>query len=289
MIPHSIKIDFPYRSRFIQLPNLSQAEGTMHYVDEGAGEVLLCLHGNPTWSFYFRNIIEHFSKKMRVIAIDHLGCGASSSPQNFAYTLQNRINHLDFFIKKQNFERVNLLVHDWGGAIGMGWAIQYPEKINKIIFLNTAAFLSRDIPKRISLCKTPLVGEFVVRRLNGFALAATMLASQKKMDKKIKKAFLWPYRNFEKRIAIARFIQDIPYFSTHLSYGLVKDIEENLHKIKGKKLFLWGCKDFCFHEKFLDKWHGIYPEAQIKKFPQAGHYILEDDPGGVIKSMDAFL
>ena len=278
---------FPYKNNTFELPYLKPHK--LHYVDEGQGEVLLCLHGNPTWSFYYRNIIASFRSKMRVLALDHLGCGLSSKPEDFDYTLSKHIDHLEAFIDHLKVERVNLLVHDWGGAIGLGWAIRHPEKVKSIIFTNTAAFTSKDIPFRIALCKIPVLGEFLIRGFNAFARAALYMAPKKSLNKYVKEGLLFPYDSYRNRVALAKFVLDIPLDEKHVSYQTLKEIEQRLPSLKCPKLFLWGMQDFCFHSGFLDRWKRIYPSAQFKEFQSSGHYLLEDESLAVVNAMEGFL
>ena len=134
-----IKELYPFESNFLEL----QDGMKMHYVDDGEGEVLLMLHGNPTWSFFYRNLIKQFSKTHRVIAPDHIGCGLSDKPQKFDYVLKNHIKHVLALIDHLKLERITLVVHDWGGAIGFGTATERPELFERFVVFNTAAFISR--------------------------------------------------------------------------------------------------------------------------------------------------
>lgn len=271
---------------------LEDSVSLLHYVDEGpkdSSETILCLHGNPTWSYYYRNVIEHFSKTARVLALDHLGCGLSSKPQNFSYQLADHIKNLTYFIDKLKLDNVTLVLHDWGGAIGLGWATEHIPKVKRLVILNTAAFRSLDIPKRIALFRWPWMGEFLLRQWNLFAWPATFLASHKGLSEEVKAGLLLPYDSYENRIAIARFVQDIPLDSKHVSYQTLATIESKLPLLTCKKLICWGAKDFCFHLGFLQRWQQIYPDAKTLVFEQAGHYVLEDETQAVLKAMDEFL
>ena len=280
----------PYKAHSFSLSDAEKTHSNkLNYIDEGDGKVLICVHGNPTWSFYFRNVIEHFSKKMRVIAFDHLGCGLSDHPQDYPYTLSNHIKNFENLVKGLKIEKASLLLHDWGGAIGLGFAVKYPEMVENTIIMNSAAFLSRDIPKRISLCKTPLVGEMLMRRFNAFALAASFMATSKGLEPKAKEGLLFPYNSYHNRIGIARFVQDIPYFSSHPSYETLKQIERDLGNLQAPMQFLWGAKDFCFHLGFLEKWKTLFPTAESIVFPEGGHYLLEDETQAVLAAMERFL
>ena len=290
VIPEDIRSQIPFKSKYLPLPFLKDSdENVIHYLDEGEGEPIVCLHGNPTWSFYFRSILKAFGKQNRVICPDHIGCGASSHPQNYSYTLEQHIQNFDYLMDQLNLSKVTLILHDWGGPIGLGWATQNPHKVKRLILLNTAGFRSKDIPMRIALCKIPLLGEYMVRRYNLFAKAAIHMAPMKSLSSEVKKGLLWPYNSYKNRIAVARFVKDIPLSTDHVSYKTLSNIEKSLNLISCPKLILWGMKDFCFHEGFLNTWKKIYPEASIKTFEQAGHYLLEDEPENVTMYIKNFM
>lgn len=282
-IPAELKIEYPFQSHFFPIK-----ENRLHYIDEGKGEVLLMLHGNPTWSFFYRNLAKYFSKDYRVIAPDHLGCGLSDKPQNFSYTLKDHIENIEKLVNKLKLENITLVVHDWGGAIGMGLATKHPELIKKIIIMNTAAFISAQIPSRINILRNP-IGEWAIRAFNGFAYPATFMSTTKKLSPLIKKGFTLPYHDFYSRIATAKFVQDIPMKESHTSYATLKDIENKLSNLKVPVLLIWGEKDFCFTTKFYDRWKDIFPNAKTRLLPNAGHYLLEDELDEIIKEMDLFL
>ncbi|MCB9092209.1 MAG: alpha/beta fold hydrolase [Halobacteriovoraceae bacterium] len=271
-----LKSDYPFESNWYALNNGS----LMHYVDEGdpdAAEVMLMVHGNPTWSYYFRNLIKNFKNQYRVIAIDHLGCGLSSKNDLKKLTLQDRIEHLSEFIEGMGLKKIHLVAHDWGGAIGMGSVLQNREKFESLIFLNTAVFNSTDIPASIAWCRRPWLGSFINRFLGGFSWAATFMASSKKLSKKTKNAYLFPYNSFKNRKAIDDFVKDIPLGPSDQSYQTLKNIEDQLLDVELPVLLIWGAKDFCFHLGFFKKFLDFFPHAQGVIFEEAGHYVLEDD------------
>ena len=266
--------EFPFKSNFLKLPS---SDSQLHYIDEGKGDPILCIHGNPTWSFYFRKIISEFKNSQRVIAYDHIGCGYSSRTNNTSYSLEQHIENLNHLVKTLNLKNITLLVHDWGGAIGCGFAVKNQDLIKKVIITNTAAFYSSDTPKRIKILKTPIIGEYLIKKLNLFARAATVMATAKGLSTTTKEAFLAPYNNSHSRSGIANFIKDIPLNKHHPTYSTLEKIEKLLPQLQVPVLILWGMKDFCFHKNFLEKWKRIYPHATVFEREQAGHYLFEDD------------
>ncbi len=278
--------EYPFASNIIEI------EGNRyHYLDEGSkdDEVIIMLHGNPTWSFYYRNIVKSLSSTHRCIVPDHIGCGLSDKPQDYAYTLEKHVSNVLALLKHLEISKFKLLVHDWGGAIGMGVATQRPSDVTGIIYLNTAAFRSLDIPKRIALCKLPVIGEPMVRAFNAFAWPATFMTTTTPLKKHVKEGYLHPYNNYKNRIATARFVKDIPLSSKHPTYELLQDIEEKLPSLSCPKIFLWGAKDFCFNMDFLARWREIFPEDKVVVYENAGHYVIEDEKENCIKEIKGFL
>jgi pimeloyl-ACP methyl ester carboxylesterase len=266
--------DYPFKPNYISLKG-----GKLHFVDEGEGPVIVMVHGNPTWSFYFRNLISLLSLHYRVVAIDHMGCGLSDKPQSYSYTLNQHIENLDTLLNFLRIDRFSLIVHDWGGPIGIGCGIRHLDALEKIVVMNSAAFRSSNIPFRISLCRVPLLGEILVRLFNGFAWPATFMAVEKKLEKDVSSAYISPYDNWTNRVAVYNFVKDIPMRQEHPSYDHLVEIEQKLEYINELKiplLLLWGGKDFCFNDSFYGEWNRRFPGAEKHYFADGGHYVLED-------------
>jgi len=260
----------------------------MHYVDQGQGDVIVMLHGNPTWSFFYRRLINSLSKTNRIIAPDHIGMGLSDKPQNADYSLAFHIDNFEKLVEHLKLDDITLIVHDWGGAIGFGYAVNHLHNVRKIVVLNSAAFFDSRIPWRIAFCKS-FLGSFMVRRLNLFAQAATCMAVFKKLPKDVRAKYLEPYDSFENRIGIYTFLRDIPMNKEHRTRILLDNIESRLSEIKAEVLILWGARDFCFTRHYYERWKVIFPLAKTKLYANAGHYILEDVPGEVLKEIEEFL
>jgi len=273
-LPASLQALFPFRVGEYALPG---GAGVMRFVDEGAGTPVVLLHGNPTWSFFYRRLIMALRDRRRVIAPDHLGCGLSDKPPHYQYCLANHIHHLEHLLAWLNLGPVDLVVHDWGGAIGMGWAVRHPELVRRIVLLNTAAFLSPYVPWRIAVGKLPWVGEWAIRHLNAFALAATVMAVTRPLDPVVRAGYLWPYQTPADRVAIARFVQDIPLHPGHRTWPVVDAIDRDLVVLRHKEVrIFWGGRDWCFDDRFLAGWLNRFPSAYVTRLDDAGHYVLED-------------
>ncbi|MAR70278.1 MAG: alpha/beta hydrolase [Nitrospina sp.] len=250
------------------------------------------LHGNPTWSFYYRNLILGLKKSYRCVVPDHMGMGKSDKPQNYPYTLSQHIDNLVALVSELSLKDITLVVHDWGGAIGMGFAVRYPQKVKRLVLFNTAAFLSKKIPIRLRLCRLPGFGALAIRGFNAFALAATNMAckNRERMTNEVRAGYLAPYSNYSNRIANLRFVQDIPMSPDEPSYSLVREIEENLDQFASLPIMIiWGAKDFVFNHHFLKKWQEVYPNAEVHRVSDAGHYVVEDAYERILPWMNTFL
>jgi cis-3-alkyl-4-acyloxetan-2-one decarboxylase len=262
----------------------------LSFVDEGAGRPVVFLHGNPSWSYLYRNLIVLLQGSQRCIAPDHLGCGLSDKPQNYPYRLADHIDNLENFLDRLAVERCVLVMHDWGGAIGMGWAGRNADRVAGMVVLNTAAFRAGGIPLRIAVCRWPVVGALMVRGLNLFARGATLMAVKKRMAPDVQAGFLFPYDSWANRIAIHRFVEDIPLHRGHPSWAMLLQVEQGLKSLVGKPMLIcWGGRDFCFTDVFYDEWRRRFPGAESHYFAQAGHYLLEDAFDGVGGRIDSFL
>ena len=283
----SFKDLYPFTSLYFDLNPYK-----LHYLDEGEGEVLLFLHGNPTWSFYYRSLIQNFQGRYRCVAPDHIGCGFSDKPQDYSYTLTTHIDNLEKLVGFLGLKNITLMVHDWGGAIGMGLAVRKPELIKRLVLFNTASFLSMDIPLRIGLCRVPLLGTILIRYLNLFVRGVLRfgLKRRKRLTQNVRAGYLAPYDTFENRIANLKFVQDIPMEQAVPSYSVIQYIERNLKQFDGYPiLIIWGIEDFCFNVKFLNKWREIFPRAKVREVCNAGHLVVEDASDEIIPWIEGFL
>jgi pimeloyl-ACP methyl ester carboxylesterase len=266
--------EYPFSSHFATIDG-----HRLHYIDEGSGRVVVMVHGNPTWSYYYRHLVTLLSKTHRVIVIDHLGCGLSDKPQDYPYQLQNHMDNLDALLRQLQITSYSLIVHDWGGAIGLGVAGRNPYAVEKLVILNTAAFRSQRIPWRIRLCRWPFIGPLLVRGLNGFAAPAIFMAVTRRLRPEVARAYLAPYDSWQNRVAVDAFVRDIPLAPAHPSYVTLQHVEERLEILAARDIpvcIFWGGRDFCFNDHFYQEWRVRFPKAECHYFKEAGHYVLED-------------
>jgi haloalkane dehalogenase len=265
--------------------------GAMSYLDEGRGdEAVVMVHGNPTWSFFYRNVVLALRGTVRCIAPDHLGCGLSDKPQDYDYTLPNHIRNLTALLDSLKLKRVHLIVHDWGGPIGLGAMLPWGDGLGKVVILNTAAFADTVIPARIRFCRIPGIGEFVVRGLNGFAGPAAWMSVTKPLSDPVKRGFLFPYDSWASRIAVHRFVLDIPTGKGTASDRALAEVERQLPLLGRKQVrILWGGRDFCFNRHYFERWVSLMPGARASYLAEAGHYVLEDGGDEAVREIVAHL
>lgn len=269
---------YPFKENFFTHSNgLKQ-----HYVDEGSGEPLVMVHGNPSWSFLYRDMIREFSVTMRTIAPDHIGCGLSDKPglDDFGYRLAEHVDNLEALLKSLKLEEpINLAVHDWGGAIGMGYATRHPDKIKRLIVMNTGAFrlpAGCPFPWPIWMFRNTDLGANFNQTFNAFSVIASYTCAIKGLSPKIREGFTAPYDCPDNRVATTRFVQDIPLVPQDPSYDELLRIENGLAQLSEKPMLIcFGRKDFVFTRHFYHEWRKRFPKAEAHSF-HAGHYLLED-------------
>ena len=282
---------YPWTGERLQLQGAA-----MHYLDVGPrdAEVVLMVHGNPSWSFYWRHLVTALSTTHRCIVPDHIGMGLSDKPgdDEYAYTLSQRIADLDALVTHLQLDRpLNLAVHDWGGMIGLGWAVGHADDVARLIITNTSAFVpSRTIrlPWQLKLARSPL-GTALVQGLNTFAAGATRMCTVKPLAADVRRAYTAPYDSFANRIATLRFVQDIPLAPGDPAWDAVEHTDRNLTCLAGKPTQIhWGERDFVFHDGFLKEWRARLPDALVHSY-DAGHYVLEDVSDAIIPRIRAHL
>jgi len=282
---------YPFASHFFDARGVQ-----MHYLDEGAGEPVVMLHGNPTWSFYYRALVKGLRDSYRVIVPDHIGCGLSEKPDDtpYSYTLARRVDDLDALLEQLDIrENVTLVLHDWGGMIGMGWASRHPERVRRLIVLNTAAFHlmpGKRLPWSLWVVRNKPLGPLLVRGLNAFSRGAVRSCAIRPLAPAVRDAYLAPYDSWRNRIAVLRFVQDIPLRQGDPSFDIVTRIQEGLPRFRAVPMLIcWGERDFVFDGDFLSEWRRRFPDAEVHTFPEAGHFVLEDAGRDILSLVRDFL
>jgi pimeloyl-ACP methyl ester carboxylesterase len=271
---------YPFTGRRVDLGGYQ-----MHYLDEGKGEAVVMVHGNPSWSFYFRELVKVLRPTHRCIVPDHIGMGLSDRPgeDRYRYTLKSRVDDLEKLLEKQAPSGpVTLVLHDWGGMIGMGWAVRHPERVKAIVAFNTACFRlppEKNFPGLLRIMRgsqsgIPIRASRLARRFVLSTCTAKRELSPEALD-----AYLAVCDGWEKSLAVHRFVQDIPLAPGDPAWEALVDIESKLGVFKNIPMLLpWGLKDWVFDEAFLNGWRTLFPNAIVRPFPDCGHFLLEDAP-----------
>jgi pimeloyl-ACP methyl ester carboxylesterase len=289
---HRFRHLYPFESNFLDINGLAY-----HFVDEGCGDPLVMVHGNPSWSFYYRTLIQGLSHQFRTIAPDHIGCGLSDKPNltHYDFRLKSRVDDLEKLMQRLGLnQRVTLILHDWGGMIGMAYALRNPDSISRIVLMNTAAFFPPGggrLPLRLRLVRNiKALATPAVLGLNLFSRAALYMASHQGLAKDVKYGLTAPYNNWNNRLATLKFVQDIPLTKSDPSYEIVRNVQANLDRFSRiPMLICWGKHDFVFDDAYLNEWRRRFPAAEIHTFADAGHYVLEDKPGRMLSLIKDFL
>lgn len=270
----------------------------LSYLDEGpaTADPVVMLHGNPSWSYYWRHLVGGLGNGYRCIVPDHIGMGLSDKPDDsrYRYTLQSRVDDLEALLSSLSLDKkITLAVHDWGGMIGFAWALKHPERIARLVILNTASFplpQTKKLPWQIGLGRIPLLGALLIRGFNFFARGAADLGVVHAMPPASRQGLLAPYNSWRNRRAVHRFVQDIPLQNSDAAWPLVDAAEKQLPLYKDIPVFIgWGLQDFVFDQDFLAHFVKDLPNAVQKIYGDAGHYVLEDKHAELVPAIRQFL
>lgn len=283
---------YPFASHFLDRRGIK-----LHYLDEGSGDPVVMLHGNPTWSYYYRNLVAALRDRFRCIVPDHIGCGLSDKPQppRYDYSLDSRVADLHTLLDHLGVrQNVTLVLHDWGGMIGMAWAARRVEAVKRLVILNTAAFhlpTTKRFPFRLWLGRNTRLGAWLIRSCNLFARhAANVAVRRRPLPPDVREWYLKPYDSWANRVAVLKFVQTIPLKLSEPGYDIVSETEAALPKLADRPaLICWGMRDFVFSAEFLEEWKRRLPQAEVYEFGDCGHYILEDASDEVISLIDEFV
>lgn len=286
--------DYPFAPRTFVHPNgLSQS-----YLDEGPRDAapVLMLHGNPSWSYYWRKLVLGLRDRYRCIVPDHIGMGLSDKPDDkaYRYTLKSRVEDLARLVEHAGLgDDITLAVHDWGGMIGFGWALEHVPRVKRLVILNTAAFpLPQDkpLPWQLKIGRDYNLGALAIRGFNAFAGMASVVGVEKTMPAAVRRAYVAPYDSWKNRIATLRFVQDIPLSPRDRAWPLLEAAATKLPEYADRPAFIgWGLKDFVFDKHFLDGFCRALPQAEVHAYKDAGHYVLEDKAEELVPAIRDFL
>ncbi|HWQ67671.1 MAG TPA: alpha/beta fold hydrolase [Methanospirillum sp.] len=265
------KAEYPFQSHIFPTP-----QGDMHYVDEGCGDPIVFVHGNPSWSFQFRNLIKLLSKNYRCIAPDLIGFGLSDKPADWSYLPRDHADILEKFLDSLDLHSITLVVGDWGGPIGLSYALNHPDKISLLVITNTWLWSVRnDWHYQIfSKFVGGVIGGWLIKKRNFFArdIVQAAFGDKRKLTSEIHNHYLAPLANPDERKGTWIFPREIIGSSDWLhSLWTQADI------LSTKNILIaWGMKDMAFRERELNRWIQRYPNAQVIRYPDAGHFVTEE-------------
>jgi haloalkane dehalogenase len=290
---------YDFESRTIQVDG-----HRLHYLDEGRGETVLLLHGNPTWSYLYRHQIRGLRNEYRCLAPDHLGFGFSDKPRKADYSTRAHIMRLDLFVSKLGLKEITLVVQDWGGIIGLGWAARHKHLIRRLVILNTTGFMpdaprellrARPLPWGLLMLwplKIPVAGELFVQGLNGFARYLVPLAihHKERMSPEVMHGYLDPYPTWGSRRAHLKSVRQIPMRPTHPTWQLLRETGEELTGWEVPTQLIWGMKDPVFVPWFLQEFERRLPNhAPSLRIEDASHFLQDDTPRVITDRIREFL
>lgn len=274
---------YPFKHQYFHL-----SEGKMHYVDEGQGEVLLFVHGTPTWSFLYRDFVKKLSQNYRCIAVDHLGFGLSDKPADYPGRPQDHAKNLLKLIQHLDLYNITLFVHDFGGPIGLGAALEQPDRVSRIVMFNTWLWETASNPavKKIDKIANSILGRFLYLRLNFSpkVLLKKGFADKKKLSKEVHQHYTKPFPNKDSRQSLLRLAE-----SLYGSSDWYQAQWEKLSVLQDKPwLILWGTQDEFITTDYLKVWTKRLPQAEVKTF-DCGHFVPEERTTEAIKPIQSFL
>ena len=283
---------YPFRSRFLAVGKGPGAPAghRLHYVDEGSGPVVVCLHGNPTWGFQFRRLIADLRGDFRVIVPDQVGCGLSDKPTDVFFRAVDRIAHLEELLGHLGVDRFSLVMHDWGGPIGTGLAVRRPGAIDRLVYLNTMLTETALLPPMIRMAASPRFGRWLTQYSRWFVKLLVSQGAAHGLAKEVRQGYLHPYPTRGSRTAIWGFVRDIPFEDSHPSHPALVELESGLPLLADKPVkLIWGMRDPCFHPGILRHVAARFPAAEIVRIPDASHLVIEDAPQRVVAEVGTFL
>src|SRR5215831_13764433 len=273
---------FPFQSLHFKAP-----DGQMAYVDQGQGEPIVMLHGNPTWSYLYREFIPPIAARHRAIAVDHLGFGRSEKPAK-TLRLEDHIRNFSELALNLDLTDVTLVMQDWGGPIGLGFATRHPERIKRLVIMNTWAFriaAGTQLHPLLEQFRTPGIGEAMVQGVNlfieGFLPAG--IHRPERREPVMMAAYRAPFPDFNSRAPILAFPRDIPVGDDHPSAAVMGAIQDNLHKLQVPALIVWGIHDIAIPHQLIEaRWLRYFPGAEVHLLDTASHFLQEDEPEQII-------
>lgn len=291
-LPPSVRALYPFQSHYAQVNGRR-----VHYVDEGAGDSVVLLHGNPTWSFLYRDFIPRLSQRYRVIAPDYVGFGLSEKPADeAAYSLESHIATLVALLDGLRVDNVTLVMQDWGGPIGLGYALRRPERMRALVIMNTWAFTDASRfhrgPYPWRLLHAPVFGQLLLRRRNLMVEANLLMGTfhRERIAGAVLEAYRLPFPDYGSRTGVLAFPRSIPLKPGDAAYDAIARIERSLPGLRLPAAVIWGEQDIVFPVEFAHKFCELLPLAEGPHLiHDGGHFLQEDAPDEITDEIQSFL
>jgi pimeloyl-ACP methyl ester carboxylesterase len=280
---------FPFEPRYARVAQ----DVRLHYVEEGTGDPVLMLHGNPTWSYLYRRFLPPLARAgYRAVAVDHMGFGRSDRPPGHRrYTMRSHVDNLLAFVRELDLRHLTLVMQDWGGPIGFGLAVEEPNRVTRLVILNTGVgVLPTGTPMPFhEPFRTKGLGEALALGANLFVEAMFGGMRPASATPLVARAYRAPFPDYYSRVPILAFVRDIPIGHDHPTASYMHEVADRLQKLQRPTLICWGMGDRILPPMLLEVWKGTYPHAEVMELPEARHYLQEDDSEAVVARMVRFL
>jgi len=281
---------FPFAPHYLDVNR-----SPIHYVDEGAGEPVLLLHGDPTWGYLYRRFIPILSRDVRCIVPDHMGMGKSGVPRDpYPYRLRHHIANLEALVLQLDLTAITLVAHDWGGPVGLGVAVRHPDRFKRLILMNTWAFAlwpGGPLPRLLEIIRSDRGEKFVLEK-NGYLEPALLGTTHhpENLTPQVLQAYRAPFPTPESRTALLCWSRDIPVSETDPSYPDMERIEAGLSVFRRTPtLLVWGMRDPVLTPAVLKRWQDVFPDATTCEIGEASHFLQEDATEQVVECTKEFL
>jgi cis-3-alkyl-4-acyloxetan-2-one decarboxylase len=280
---------FPFEPRYQRVAD----DVRLHYIDEGRGQPVLLLHGNPTWSYLYRRFIPPLAEAgFRAVAPDHMGFGRSDRPSGHArYTMRAHVDNLLAFIRGLDLRDITLVMQDWGGPIGFGAAVQEPGRIARLVIMNTGVgvFPSGTPMPFHEPFRQKGLGEMLALGANLFVEAMFGSMRPENATPLVAEAYRAPFPDYYSRVPILAFARDVPIGHDHPTAPYMHEVAEQVAALRRPTLVVWAMRDRTFPPYLLEVWKQLYPHAEVLELAEARHYLQEDEPGAITGRIIEFL
>ena len=278
------RVAYPFADHWLDVDG-----GRMHYVDEGDGPTLLFVHGTPEWSFVYRRLIVGLRDRYRCVALDHIGFGLSDKPPGWGYAVEQHVANLAALIDHLGLRGFTLVAHDFGGPIGLSYAVEHPARIAALVLFNTWmwSFAGDKQAERMGRLMASPLGRFLYTRLNFSPRVILPLAWANKatLTPALRRAYLDAFPQPADRFGAWGFARAVLGAGPH--FDALWERRARIAHLP--TLLLWGMRDPVITPRFLDRWRSLFPAAQVVALPNAGHFVQEEAPAEVLAALEAFL